>query len=676
MSTLNATLECRAFDPAEVHVSLVEGMEQLSRPYAFRVDLLAKPGVQLDETSLIGQRAVLVLDVGGAILRRVHGLLTLVETGLHAESGEVAWTVTLEPRFQALALTETTEVVQSLSVPEIIASRLERAGLKEAEDFELQLTSSYPVRDFAVQYRERDLDHVQRLSEHEGITYYFRQDDEKDVVVFIDHNSALRTEADGAHLRFHPRGEHVDVYELSRTTKVVSAKVQVRDYNYRTPDVDLSAEAIAAPGAGVTYQYGIHAKTKDEAQRIATVRAEEIAWQRSVFRGRCASPKLSPGLKFKLESHPLGDLELLIVEVEHKLVQSAGMGGSGTNENRYEGRFVAIPADCSFRPLRRTPKPVVAGVLTGIVEAEQRGEYAELDGDGRYHVRFMFDQGEAQRGKASRPIRMAQPHAGPGYGHHFPLRDGVEVILSCVDGDPDRPIISGAVPNPTTPSTVSSKNAPRNVIRTGGGTEINIDDTDGSERLKISVPFADTILQLGAPNLPHSGIAATTKAKINLKSGEGNDTCDEVYVRSKAPEIVAHGTTSATLQGDSEVTLKSDAKATITAPLVQSDASSIIVARAPSIVANADAVWSATAGSMAVLHGGATVTIQAGGVITVSAPSVTLSGDIVVVKGSASVDIEAPTVNVKAATTNVAGGTVNIDGGVVSITGGPIKLNA
>src|SRR5690606_3629366 len=131
--------------------------------------------------------------------------------------------------------------------------------------------------------------------------------------------------------------------------------------------------------------------------------------------------------------------------------------------------------------------------------------YAELDAEGRYRVRFLFDTAERGEGQASKPVRMAQPHSGAGYGMHFPLRPGVEVALTCVDGDPDRPMISGTVPNPSTASPVAGGNNARNIIRTGGGNEINIADEDGAHRIKMTTPHADTIFQLGAPNEPSTG---------------------------------------------------------------------------------------------------------------------------------------------------------------------------
>jgi hypothetical protein len=103
------------------------------------------------------------------------------------------------------------------------------------------------------------------------------------------------------------------------------------------------------------------------------------------------------------------------------------------------------------------------------------------------------------------------------------------VILTCIDGDPDRPIIAGAVPNPQTPSTVEAANARRNVIRTGGGNEINIDDTEGAERIKISTPCGGSTLQLGSPNTAESGAAMTTREAYTQVGIAGVNTITSVF---------------------------------------------------------------------------------------------------------------------------------------------------
>jgi type VI secretion system secreted protein VgrG len=118
-------------------------------------------------------------------------------------------------------------------------------------------------------------------------------------------------------------------------------------------------------------------------------------------------------------------------------------------------------------------------VELGVIEPHPTGavsKHADVDEQGRYTVRFLFDISPRNRTKSSAPIRMIQPHAGPGYGVHFPLHQGVEVAVVFVDGDPDRPLIQGAVPNPLTSSPVKRANARQSRIQTATGTAIVMKD--------------------------------------------------------------------------------------------------------------------------------------------------------------------------------------------------------
>lgn len=657
--TITVWLDSPPLDPVSVRVSRAECTEELSTPYEVRVELVGTPGARLDDLELMGAPATLVIQRERADVRRIAGVVTRVTGSAHAESGSLQWSVTLRPRMEALSLTTATEVVQDASVVDIALDRLSRVGLRPGRDHEVSLSERYAPRDFVVQYRESDLAFVSRLLEHEGITYYFRDAPEGEVVVLADVNAGIRA-MDVVHARFRPRGEREEVFALSTDLRAIPNAVHLRDYNYRTPAVQLDAEAAMPGRAGATYEFGNHAKTVDEVRRLAVVRAEEVAATRRRYLGSSALPQLAAGSTLKLEGHPLGDLSLLVVSVHHR-IQQADWAGARSDSQAYENDFVAIPLDVPFRPPRRTPKPVVSGVLSGIVESADEGAYAELDGDGRYHIRFLFDRRDVPRGKASRPVRMAQPHAGPGYGFHFPLRDGVEVMLTCVEGDPDRPIIAGAVPNPATPTTVSERNAMRNVIRTGGGTQIDIDDRDGSERLKITVPFAETLLQLGAPNDPTPGAALKTNQNIALASGAGMSLDDKVEIHGHAPRVDLRADNVATLSSGSQTLIGSDSTTLVTAPLVERTATTNIT--------NSGALYSAVSNGVAVLQGASSVSIGSDGVVVVSAPTVVLKAAIVKVEGAGVVDIAAPAVK-------VAGGNVLVEGGEVTVTGSVIKLNA
>ncbi|WP_437878077.1 type VI secretion system Vgr family protein [Sorangium sp. So ce513] len=525
---LSARLESRAFSADAVELHDLTGREVISQPFEFQLHVVCKSPDGLDEEALLAEPAALVFLRGDREVRRLFGVISVVRDALHTETLHMAYTLTFVPRAFRLTLTETSEIFMDLSVPEIIKRKLERAGLHEGDDFELRLVSNYPPREYVVQYKETDLQFVSRLAEHLGISFFFEHRDGRDVVVFSDANSGFQPVAGDGRAHFYPRGDRIGVYRLEGTTRTVPNRYVVKDYNYRTPHVPLMAAAtVSETSGGDIVEYGAHFKTPDEGERIAVIRAEELRAGRRVFQGASDVQVLGAGAKLTLEGHPRGDIELLLVEVRHRLQQATLNMGTG-DERPYENEFRAIPYATTYRPPRVTPKPKVHGVITGVIDAAEKGQYAEVDESGRYRVRFLFDTSSAEDGKASRPIRMAQPHAGAGYGFHFPLRSGVEVILTFIDGDPDRPIIAGAVPNPQTPSTVDVKNARRNVIRTGGGNEINIDDNEGEERIKLSTPYGGATFQLGAPNTPEAGAAMTTTEAYTAVANAGVSTLTSV----------------------------------------------------------------------------------------------------------------------------------------------------
>ncbi|WP_437959798.1 type VI secretion system tip protein TssI/VgrG [Sorangium sp. So ce119] len=525
---LSARLESRAFSADAVELHDLTGREVISQPFEFQLHVVCKTPDGLDEEALLAEPAALVFLSGDREERRIFGVISVVRDALHTETLHMAYTLTFVPRAFRLTLTETSEIFMDLSVPEVIKKKLERAGLHEGDDFELRLVSTYPPREYVVQYKETDLQFVSRLAEHLGISFFFEHRDGRDVVVFSDANSGFQPVAGDGRAHFYPRGDRIGVYRLEGTTRTVPNRYVVKDYNYRTPHVPLMAAAtVSEASGGDIVEYGAHFKTPDEGERIAVIRAEELRAGRRVFEGASDVQVLGAGAKVTLEGHPRGDIELLLVEVRHRLQQATLNAGTG-EERPYENEFRAIPYATTYRPPRVTPKPKVHGVITGVIDAAEKGQYAEVDETGRYRVRFLFDTSSAEDGKASRLIRMAQPHAGAGYGFHFPLRSGVEVIMTFIDGDPDRPIIAGAVPNPQTPSTVDAKNARRNVIRTGGGNEINIDDNEGEERIKLSTPYGGATFQLGAPNTPEAGAAMTTTEAYTAVANAGVSTLTSV----------------------------------------------------------------------------------------------------------------------------------------------------
>ena len=523
-------------------VARVVGEEALSRPYRFEIELASLNG-SLDLDALLAAPAKLTIvggtAAGGRASRRIeiHGALAEVE---QLDDGP-RWSnyrVALAPRLAAFALGQASRVFQDLPYPRIIAETLKNRGLTEGQDFEFRLSGQHPDREYVVQYQESDLDFLSRLAEHEGIYYFFEQGDRGEKIVFADNAGAPQPLPDGGKVRYRASAGMADfsaaaaggdaqheevVTSLVGKRTAAPEKVVLKDYNYRKPSVELKAEASADDkGRGTLYEYGEHFKDGAEGKALAQVRAEEVRCRARGFFGRGDVRALTAGATFTLEDHPRRDwnASFLVVAVEHRAAQSLDVGpAKRDDEPDYANTFEAIPADVVFRPARTTPWPRIAGPINAVVDASGGGEYAEIDDHGRYRVQLPFDLSGKGGGKASRPLRMSQPYAGADMGMHFPLHKGTEVLVAHIDGDPDRPLIAAAVPNPETASPVTSQNQTQCAVRTGGGNFFVIEDTKGSQQIALSSPHAGTSLTMGANDGSKEGVALATGANLHEKIG-------------------------------------------------------------------------------------------------------------------------------------------------------------
>jgi len=242
---------------------------------------------------------------------------------------------------------------------------------------------------------------------------------------------------------------------------------------------------------------------------LAGIRAQSLGCREQVFFGESNAPYLQPGYLARLDSHPREDFNrsYLLIEVKHEGAQesfiTSGLGVVGAGDRLfYRNAFAAIPESVQFRAEIKTARPVVEGVLMALVDAEGSGKYAELDDQGRYKVIMPFDLSGRKDGHASTWLRMVQPYAGENHGMHFPLHKGTEVIVSFYEGDPDRPMIAGALPNLQTPSVVTADNQTMANITTSGGNRIHMEDREGSERILLHSSAKGEFIRIGAPNDP------------------------------------------------------------------------------------------------------------------------------------------------------------------------------
>lgn len=482
-------IETTDFEVNDLLVTRVEGHEALSELYSFELTLRARDAnsaTMHDPQAMVGGEVRLHLYADdGTLIRTVWGIVSRarafvdgaaraaggasggIEAGLSG-SATVLYRIELTPRLSRLGLIRTQEIFMDMTVPEIIQQKIDRLALDYAF---FKTCGDYPKREFVVQYKESDLAFVRRLAEHVGLTFHFESGPDSEVVIFSDQMSVLPDHLD-ARVELAPREEQRPaIHELSLDCCEEPSLFAVQDYNYRNPRLDLGVVHELADGVGGVVEYGTHHKSPEEAQALARVRAEASLAKRRVVRGKSTFGWFCAGARIKLAHDPFTgqSSELLVTGVRHCFVPplpDSDSGGIG-----YENELSATSTETPYRPPCSTPKPRIHGVLSAIVQADplSTSSEAKMDDEGRYVVQFHFDTAERESTRTSRPVRMAQPFAGPQQGMHFPLLPDTEVLIAFIDGDPDRPLIVGALPNPLTPSHVTAADSHMHRIQSRHG---------------------------------------------------------------------------------------------------------------------------------------------------------------------------------------------------------------
>ncbi len=476
-----------------LHVMSFEGEEQISRLFEYRFDLLSKEP-DLDPAEILNKAATFQLNRGrDADPIEIHGIVSHFEQ--HGRSPDyVFYRAVLVPKFWRLTLNFQSVVYQEMDVEQLVTRVLEEAGLVKEIDFTFDLDgTTFPTMEYVVQYRETDFDFVNRRLEHFGIYYYFDHRDGTDMVVFTNSNDKIPAIEQEDDILYNPGHEKLTesevITDLTFQQQVVTGLVKLNDYNYRYPGNSLLVEhQIDAEAPGMYYEYGDHYKDTDEGGLLAQIRNEEIVAASKIFSGKSDSRLFQAGYSFKMGMHYREEwnTKYILTSVRSRGDQRtlfAYMPPEGGKITTYENVFTAIPEEHVYRPPRITPVPRIHGIMTARMESGNDDEYAYLDDQGRYKVKVPFDLGDKTNGEASRQIRMSQPYSGPDYGMHFPNHKDTEMLWSAVDGDPDRILGLGTLPNPHNPTPSTSANKAQSVIRTAGQHELHFDDTTGSENI-------------------------------------------------------------------------------------------------------------------------------------------------------------------------------------------------
>ncbi len=649
--------------PLGADVLLLMGMhgeEGISSLFYFDLEMISGDA-GLDFSQVVGKVATVSLMLDETKKRYVNGVVTrFVQTGGNLDFA--TYRAELRPWLWWLTLRTDSRIFQAKTTPDIIKAVFSDLGFS---DFKDQTTGTYAAREYCVQYQESAFDFVSRLMEEDGIFYFFEHEDGKHTMVLADDSSANVVCPNCATARYHPASDtqpELDViYRWSLEQQAVPMTYTTDDFNFETPSTELLASKAGSAGRMEVYEYPGGYKAKSGGDGLANIRLQALQHPGLSVRGDSYCRAFVPGYTFGMTGHFRDDLNVSYVlrRVAHAATREA-----------YSNSFEAYPLTVPFHPPRVTTKARVMGAQTAIVVGKS-GEEIWTDKYGRVKVQFHWDQQGKKDENSSCWVRVAQGWAGQGWGSLFLPRIGQEVIVSFLEGDPDRPIITGSVynaektvpyalPGEQTKSTIMSNSSKGG----GGSNEIRFEDKKDSEEvfvhaqkdmtIKIENDRKKDVLHDEISNIKNDRTTTIQEGNEKLVVSKGNRTVQvatgtETYEVKGTRDLTVTGNETHTNQADYTQKVTGNYELKVTGNLVIDVTGTVTIKSAQSLTSQAGMGLTNKAGTELTNNAGTNLTNKAG---------INLTND-------AGVEL-----------TNKASATQTVDGGgMLTLKGGMVKIN-
>ena len=478
------------------------GFEEVSQLFAFEIEAVS-PRSDIDPDELLGHSVTVHMHLGDGDegVRHWNGIASefqYVETG---DDGLSRYRLTLRPWLWQLDLAADCRIFQNMTVPDVVTQIFRDRGF---DAFERALFETYAPHEYVVQYRETDLHFVCRWLEREGIYFFFRQADGRHTLVLADSPSSHDPAPGYARVPYAATGvEQRDpatqyVRRWRADAKIETGAYAVADFDFTKPNTPLycartSADADANANLKA-YDYPGGFTTFTTAEASARLRLDQARRERRGYAGESNARGLAVGNTFALFNHPRTDQNAnYLISSTRVRLRGPELRSGNVVEEPFECEFRAAQANTIFRPPLLRHKPSVRGPQTATVVGPS-GQEIWTDQYGRIKVQFHWDRRGNNDQNSSCWLRVAQIWAGAGWGAQFIPRIGQEVLVDFLDGDPDRPLVTGCVyngthdlpfklPNNQTQSGVRTRSSPGGMLSTGN--EIRFEDAIGAEELFV-----------------------------------------------------------------------------------------------------------------------------------------------------------------------------------------------
>jgi type VI secretion system secreted protein VgrG len=453
MAVTQQNREIEIITPLGADVLLLQDVtvsEELGRLFIINAEVLSTENISFE--GLLGQNVSIRLDLpeGKRFFNGyVSGISQAVDEGHYAR-----YNVTIHPWLWFLTRTSDCKIFQKKTVPDIIKEVCNGLGFTDIED---KLTASYRTWEYCVQYRETDFNFLSRLMEQEGIYYYFTHKLGKHTLNLADGYGSHGLISGYAEIEYYPPDDTVAGDDKRINSWFLSKKIQpgayvLTDYDFEKPKADLKVNStvtkIHSESKHEVFDYpGEYIQNSDGNNYVRT-RIEELHTQYEQGKGEGIARGMMSGGLFSLANYPREDQnrEYLVVSVNHNMHIDAFEAGGHGGGAAYTNSFTVIESSTPFRPVRITSKPIVQGPQTAVVVGP-KGEEIYTDKYGRVKLQFHWDRYGESNQDSSCWIRVSQIWAGKNWGGMHIPRIGQEVIVEFLEGDPDRPIITGRVYN-------------------------------------------------------------------------------------------------------------------------------------------------------------------------------------------------------------------------------------
>jgi type VI secretion system secreted protein VgrG len=463
-------------------VQAMHGEERISGLFHFSLEMQSEEKA-LDFSKIVGKAVTVTIGLSDGTSRYVNGIVgRFVQGGSDARF--TTYYAELHPWLWLLTMTADCKIFQNKSVPDLLTGLFTELGFT---DYRNDCSGTHAAREYCVQYNESAFAFASRLLEEEGIFYFFEHADGKHTLVLADAATAFVAVPGAATVDYGSYGSWQQQNVVTGCTleeAVIPGQFAVDDFGFETPSTDLMGSSDSSKATNGSkrrmYEYPGGFTKKDAAEGLAKRRMEEQEAPQKILRGTSLCRAFLPGYKTTLAKHFRDDANAAYVlyRVSH----------SATVED-YSNSFEAFPAATVYRPRRTTRKPVIPGTQTAIVVGKS-GEEIWTDQYGRVKVQFHWDQAGKNDENSSCWIRVAHGWAGKAWGSMFLPRIGQEVVVSFLEGDPDRPLITGSVYNAeqtvpyTLPADQTKSTIKSNVSKGGGGfNELRFEDKKDSEEI-------------------------------------------------------------------------------------------------------------------------------------------------------------------------------------------------